>query len=90
VIARLETEQSIAGHADRFEALKDCLLGEPGESTLAESGARLGLTEAAMKAVVRRLRERYRALLREEIAQTVDGPKGVDDELRSLLAALRH
>ena len=89
-IGRLETEQSIAGHADRFEAVKDCLLGEPGESTLAESGARLGLTVAAMKAIVRRLRERYRALLREEIAQTVDGPKGVDDELRSLLAALRR
>ena len=89
-LARLETEQREAGHAERFEAVKDCLLGEPGEATLAASGARLGVTEAALKAFVRRLRERYRALLREEIAQTVDGAEGVDEELRSLLAALRR
>jgi len=89
-LTRLEMEQRTAGHAERFEAVKDCLLGEPGDTTLAELGARLGLTEAAMKSIVRRLRERYRVLLREEVAQTVDGPDGVDDELRSLLAALRR
>jgi RNA polymerase sigma-70 factor (ECF subfamily) len=89
-LTRLEAEQRAAGHAARFEAVKDCLLGEPSESTLAESGARLGVTEAAMKSVVRRLRERYRALLREEIAHTVDGPAGVNEELRCLLAALRR
>lgn len=89
-IARLEAEQRAAGHAERFEAVKDCLLGEPTDVTLADAGARLGLTEAAMKSIVRRLRERYRALLREEIAQTVDGTEKVDEELRSLLAALRR
>ena len=88
-LARLEAEQRAAGHTERFEAVKDCLLGEPGDATLVASGARLGLTEATLKAYVRRLRERYRALLREEIAQTVDGSAGVDEELRSLLAALR-
>ena len=88
-LARLEAEQRTDGQADRFEAVKDCLLGEPGDATLAELGARFGLTEAAMKSSVRRLRDRYRALLREEIAQTVDGPEGVDEELCSLLAALR-
>jgi len=89
-LARLEAEQRADGHAARFEALKDCLLGEPGEETLAELGARLCQTEAAMKSIVRRLRERYRILLREDIAQTVDGAEGVDEELRSLLAALRR
>ena len=89
-IARLESEQRTAGHAERFEAVKDCLLGEPTAVTLADAAARLGLTEAAMKSIVRRLRERYRAVLREEIAQTVDGTEKVDEELRSLLAALRR
>lgn len=90
VLARLEAEQRVAGHAARFEAVKDCLLGEPADTTLAEAGARFGLSEAAMKSIVRRLRERYRVLLREEIAQTVDGAEAVNEELRSLLAAMRR
>jgi len=89
-LARLEAEQRSAGHAERFEAVKDCLLGAEADTTLAEVGARFALSEGAMKSSVRRLRERYRGLLRDEIAQTVDGPEGVDEELRSLLAALRR
>lgn len=88
-LARMETEQRAAGRAERFEAVRGCLLGEPEGATLAELATRLGLTEAALKSIVRRLRERYRALLRDEIAQTVDGSEKVDEELRSLLAALR-
>jgi hypothetical protein len=34
------------------------------------------------------LRERYRALLREEVSQTVGSPDEIDDELRYLCAAL--
>jgi RNA polymerase sigma-70 factor (ECF subfamily) len=34
------------------------------------------------------LRERYRALLREEVAQTVEKPDEIDDELRYLCSAL--
>jgi RNA polymerase sigma-70 factor (ECF subfamily) len=37
---------------------------------------------------VHRLRERYRALLREEVAQTVEKPDEIDDELRYLCSAL--
>lgn len=88
-LARLEMEQQTAGHAERFAALKDCLLGEPEAANLAALGVPLGITEAATRSIVRRLRERYRALLREEIAETVDGAEKVDEELRSLLAALR-
>lgn len=89
VLARLEAEQRIAGHGECFEAVKDCLLGEPEGFTLAELSKQLGLTEAALKSIVRRLRERYRVLLRGEIAETVDGAEKVDEELRALLAALR-
>jgi RNA polymerase sigma-70 factor (ECF subfamily) len=35
-----------------------------------------------------RLRRRYRELLREEVAQTVEAPEDIDDELRNLLVAL--
>jgi RNA polymerase sigma-70 factor (ECF subfamily) len=34
------------------------------------------------------LRRRYRALLRDEVAQTVERPDEIDDELRYLAAAL--
>jgi RNA polymerase sigma-70 factor (ECF subfamily) len=35
-----------------------------------------------------RLRQRYRQLLREEIAQTVSSPEEIEDEFRELFAAL--
>jgi hypothetical protein len=34
------------------------------------------------------MRQRYRALLREQVAQTVENPGDVDEELRYLCAAL--
>jgi hypothetical protein len=37
---------------------------------------------------VHRLRRRYGELLRQEISQTVAGPTDVEEEIRSLLAAL--
>jgi RNA polymerase sigma-70 factor (ECF subfamily) len=47
------------------------------------------MTEGAVRVAVHRLRCHYRDLVREEIAQTVDGPEDVDEELRHLFAALR-
>jgi hypothetical protein len=46
------------------------------------------MTENALRVAVHRLRQRYRALLRDEIAQTVDNPAAVDEEIRELFAAL--
>ena len=44
--------------------------------------------EGALKVAVHRLRRRYRELLREEIALTVEGPDKLDEEIRYLLAAI--
>ena len=44
------------------------------------------MTAGAAKVAAHRLRQRYRALLRSEIAQTVADPKQVDDEIRNLFA----
>jgi RNA polymerase sigma-70 factor (ECF subfamily) len=46
------------------------------------------MTESAAKVAVHRLRERYRELLRAEIAETVEKPEDVEDEIRSLFAVL--
>ena len=46
------------------------------------------MTEAAVKKAAQRLRGRYREVLRERIAETVEDPGQVEDEIRELFAAL--
>jgi len=55
-----------------------------------EIAARLGTSEGAVKVAVHRLRQRYRELLRAEIADTVASASEIDDEIRSLFAALAN
>ena len=86
VMARLRAEMAGGGKLAHFEALKFCLTGE--KSAYAEVGARLAMSEGAVKVAVHRMRERYRALLRAEIAETVAGPEEIEEELRALMAAL--
>jgi len=88
VSERLRAEFSTGGRADVFEELKVFVSGEQSTLTYAEIGQRLGLTEGTVKVTVHRLRQRYRQLLRLEIAQTVQSPEAVEDELRDLFAAL--
>ena len=57
-------------------------------SLYAELAARLNMTEGTVKVAVHRLRQRYRELLRDEIAHTVSSPAEVDDEIRHLFAVL--
>ena len=58
----------------------------PSQATIA---VELGMTENAVKQAFHRLRQRYRELLREEIAHTVMLPGDIEDELRHLIAVLR-
>ena len=46
------------------------------------------MSEGAVKLAAHRLRQRYRELLREEIAPTVAGPDEIKQELRQRFAAL--
>jgi RNA polymerase sigma-70 factor (ECF subfamily) len=50
--------------------------------------AELGLTEGGVKAAVFRLRQRYRELVREEVANTVESPDEVDGEIRYLISVI--
>jgi RNA polymerase sigma factor (sigma-70 family) len=89
-LGRLEHEQAAAGQAERFAALKASLLGEADPPPRAETAARLGLNENALKQTLFRLRQRFRTLLREEIAATVASPLEIEEELGFLVAALRR
>lgn len=85
VTARLRAEHA---RPDHFDALLPCLAGRTADTPHADLAAKLGLTEPAVRVALHRLRQRYRQLLREEVAQTVPLPEDIDTELRHLLASL--
>jgi len=87
-LRRLGDECEKRGRRRVFNVLSSCLAAEREDVSYAKFSKMLGLPEAAVKRLVHRLRERYRELLREEVAQTVEGPDEIDDELRYLCAAL--
>jgi RNA polymerase sigma factor (sigma-70 family) len=89
VLTRLESEYRAASNAALFDRLKEFLVGEQSRPLQAEIGAELGMTENAVKQAFHRFRQRYRVLLREEIAHTVIAPGDVEDELRHLISVLR-
>ncbi|HLY75075.1 MAG TPA: sigma-70 family RNA polymerase sigma factor [Planctomycetota bacterium] len=71
----------------RFEALREYITaGQPG--TLKEVAEKLDLTESNVKVIIHRSRRRYRDLLKEEVARTVERKGEVDEELQELFAAL--
>jgi RNA polymerase sigma-70 factor (ECF subfamily) len=87
-VGRLEAETAAAGKAALCARLLPALTGGRGELPYAAVAAELGMTEGAVKTAASRLRRRYGALLREEVARTVADPADVEDEVRALFAAL--
>jgi RNA polymerase sigma factor (sigma-70 family) len=85
---RLAEEFAAAGKKERFDLLQPLLSTEPAGS-YRQVAAALGASENAAKVAVHRLRQRFGELLREEIAQTVETPEEIDDEIRDLFDALR-
>lgn len=86
--ARLQAEFTNAGKIDRFNLLEGSLPGERVELTYAELGAKLGMSEGAVKTEVHRMKRRYAELMREEVARTVADPAEIDLELRHLIDVL--
>jgi RNA polymerase sigma-70 factor (ECF subfamily) len=87
-LSRLEAEFEATGRKDRFEELQVFMLGEPTTISYAQAGERLGISEGAVKVAVLRLRQRFRELLRAEIASTVAEEEDIEGEMRHLFATL--
>ncbi len=87
-LVALRDESMSRGKGELFEVLKGTLTGE--DPPRSEAAARLGITPGALKVAVHRLRERYRAILRAQIEDTVGDASEVDAEIQHLLAALRE
>ena len=87
VMHRLQRDMERSGKGRQFELLKHFLNGDGAEFTFADVAAELGQSEAAARMAASRLRQRYRELLREEIAPTLSSQDDIEDEIRSLFAA---
>ena len=88
-LARLGDEYRAAGNSRLFDQLQKSLTDEPGRPSPADTAREFGMTDSAVRQASYRLRQRYRQVLREEIAHTVMLPGDIDDELRHLIAVLR-
>jgi RNA polymerase sigma-70 factor (ECF subfamily) len=86
--ARLREEFAAGGKAALFEALQPFQGGEESPPAYAAVAARLAMPVNTVKSLVRRLRQRYRQLLREEVSHTVAQPCEIDAEIRYLLAVI--
>jgi RNA polymerase sigma-70 factor (ECF subfamily) len=54
---------------------------------IATLASELGMTVGAVYTAVHRLRKRYRQILQDQIAATLDDPSEVEDEIRWLFEA---
>jgi len=84
----LREEFQTEGKLKLFEQLKSFLTGGSTHPSYDETSARMGLPRATTKTHVHRLRQRYREIVRREIARTVSVPHEIDEELRYLCNVL--
>jgi RNA polymerase sigma factor (sigma-70 family) len=87
-LRRLREECERKGRRRLFNALSPLLTAERDEVSYASLSTALGVAETAVKKQLHTMRQRYRSLLRDEVAHTVADPADVEDEIRHLCAAL--
>jgi RNA polymerase sigma factor (sigma-70 family) len=88
-LTRLQTEMDRAGKRDLYDQLLGFVV-DAEKSSYFEVAQRIGLTMAATKAAIYRLRDRYRELLRAEVARTVTNPADFEYEIRELRSSLMN
>jgi DNA-directed RNA polymerase specialized sigma24 family protein len=86
----LERHYADTGRSDLFRRLKPFVSSGPEAVPRAAVAAELGLTDGNLRVIIHRLRARFAAGLREEVAATLRdaGDEAVEEELRELFAVL--
>ena len=87
-LGTLERQARDGGRDSLFQTLKPFLEGEVADVSYADTATRLGLSLAALKTSIHRLRREFRETLRREVARTLADPCQVDEELAHLRSAL--
>ena len=81
---RLRADFTSAHQLDRFEAIKSFLSEDAAAGDYERVSRQLGITTKAVGVAVHRLRQRYRQLVRQEVADTLVDASDVEEELRDL------
>ena len=87
-LERLEQVMCDSVGPERFAALRPFLAKGP-TGAYADVSRTLGIGESAVRVGVHRMRRQFGEPLREEIAQTVESPADIEDELRHLQRIVR-
>jgi DNA-directed RNA polymerase specialized sigma24 family protein len=88
VVGLLNEEYLSRGKGELFERCRIFLNGGSGDGAYFQVARDLKMSEGALRVAVHRLRERFRGLLRQEVAGTVTCEQEVDDELLALRNAI--
>lgn len=89
-LGALKQEMTAAGKQAQFDSLKAYLTAGAEEGGYASAAQTLGVSAASVPVFVHRLRQRYRELVREEVAQTVSSPVELEEEMRHLFEVLNR
>jgi RNA polymerase sigma-70 factor (ECF subfamily) len=84
----IEHEFQQSGKAAKFKLLRQFLPGSVNVPSYDDAAAELGVGLPALKSDIHRTRQRFKELVRQEIATTVSAPHEVDDELKYLQQVL--
>ncbi len=87
-LRRLREECERKGRLRVFDVLSAYLTAERDDVSSVNLATTLGVPQATVKKLLYHMRQRYRWLLRDEVAHTVENPADIEDELRYLCSAL--
>lgn len=89
-VERLQSEADAAGKSGLFQRVVPFLTEDAGRDDYQRVGDELGIRPNTIAVAVFRLRERFRVLVRREVAETVDSEESLLDELSRLRNVLGH
>jgi sigma-70-like protein len=87
-MSELRREYPDGEKREQFEELQGFLPCGVGNASRAELAAKRAVSVGAIDVAVHRLRQRFGALLREQVAQTVSSEAEVEEEIRYLISVL--
>jgi DNA-directed RNA polymerase specialized sigma24 family protein len=87
-MAELRCECGASDKRELFRDLQGFLPGGQGNVSRAKLAAKRGISVGAIDVAIHRLRQRFGALLREQVAQTVSSAAEVKEEIRYLISVL--
>jgi RNA polymerase sigma-70 factor (ECF subfamily) len=85
---RLKKEYLTAGKSQMYARLQAFDVGGGDNPAYADVAVDIGLSESGLRTAIFRMRQRYRELVREEVAQTVRSQQEVDEEIRHLIVVV--